>query len=464
MKTPLLFGFLFSVSLSLGVAQQPVPASSPAIPADRAREMTADRSSPDYPTPYEPAKEAEIQAVLQRVHAYLQGASGIRVTDRETKQPVPDLKKLPANIDVQGTGYRIISYEWGVTYAGMLLAADVTGDVRYRDYVAERMDAIARVAAHYREQGDAVIPKEGRRFFFRSVLKPQSLDDSGAMCAAMIKSVRSGVNVEITPWIDRYMAYIGSGQKRFEDGTLARNRPMKDTLWLDDLYMSVPALAQMGALTGDARYLDDAARQILQFSDRMFVREKGLYMHGWVKGMEPHPAFHWGRANGWAFMAMAELLDVLPVQHPARPRILELFRAQARGLAAVQGANGLWHQLLDRPDSYDETSASAMYVFGIARGINRGWLDEAAYGPMVSVAWNAVAKKVNAQGQVEGTCIGTGMGWEPMFYCFRPASPYAAHGYGPVLLAGSEMILLRRGKGAVAAIRDGGLHYRTMAE
>src|SRR4029078_7950951 len=95
-----------------------------------------------------------------------------------------------------------------------------------------------------------------------------------------------------------------------------------------------------------------------------------------------------------------------------------------------------------RNDSYLETSASAMYVYAIARGINRGWLDALTYGPTVSLGWNAVAQKVNAQGQVEGTCIGTGMGFDPAFYYYRPTSVFAAHGYGPGLLAGAELLKL----------------------
>jgi rhamnogalacturonyl hydrolase YesR len=190
----------------------------------------------------------------------------------------------------------------------------------------------------------------------------------------------------------------------------------------------------------------------------MFIREKGLYRHGWIKSMKQHPSFHWGRANGWALMAMAELLSVMPEDHPDRVKVMELYQAQAAALAACQDSSGLWHQLLDRPDSYLETSASAMFVFGIARGINRGWLDADAYTPCVSLGWNAVAAKINDKGQVEGTCVGTGMGFDPAFYYFRPVSVFAAHGYGPVLLAGSEMLVLRKGVGQKAQISDGALH------
>ena len=122
--------------------------------------------------------------------------------------------------------------------------------------------------------------------------------------------------------------------------------------------------------------------------------------------------------------------------------MLELLRAHVRGLAARQSGSGFWHQLLDRNDSYLETSATAMYAYCIARAINRGWIDPVAHGPAALLAWNAVATKVNEQGQVEGTCVGTGMGFDPAFYYHRPASDFAAHGYGPVLLAGAEMITL----------------------
>jgi rhamnogalacturonyl hydrolase YesR len=352
----------------------------------------------------------------------------------------------------------------------MLLAAQVTGDQRYTQYTNLRLSTIAMLAAQAQKNppspaANGRYPAAKNGVGMRSIVAPRSLDDSGAMCAALIKADRAGlgdrkmVDSKLRPWIDNYVQFVSSRQFRLADGTLARNRPLPNSLWLDDLYMSVPCLAQAGKLTGDRRYYDDAAKQILQFADRMFVKEPGLFRHGWVQGMEPHPIFYWGRANGWAFMAMAELLDVLPEDHPDRSRILALFREHAAGLMAAQGHAGLWHQLLDRRESYEETSASAMFVFGMARGINRGWLDALAFGPTVSLGWNAVARKVNDQGQVEGTCVGTGMGWDPMFYLYRPVHVLAAHGYGPMFLAGAEMIELQKKRGDSITIHDGGVQF-----
>ena len=68
-----------------------------------------------------------------------------------------------------------------------------------------------------------------------------------------------------------------------------------------------------------------------------------------------------------------------------------------------------------------------------------------AYGPMCLLAWNAIATKINIKGQVEGTCVGTGMAFDPAFYYHRPVNVFAAHGYGPVLLAGAEIINLLKG-------------------
>ncbi len=453
------------------------PGAAPGAPDPMAINMGRGQAS--YPMPYAPASVPEIKAVLERIHAYLEGATPDRLIDRTTNQPITDFSQPNPNATTPRGDFQLVSYEFGVTYAGMLLAAEVTGDKRFADYTAKRFKLIADISPMFRAQAAATPPTPppagppagpggpggrggfGRGNPVRALLTPRTLDDSGSMCAALIKAQRSGVvGADLRPQIDTLIDWITNKQFRLPDGTLARNRPMANALWLDDLYMSVPALAQMGKLTGEPKYYDDAVKQILQFSERMFVKEKGLFMHGWIQEMDYHPAFHWARANGWALMAMTELLEVLPEDHPGRAQVLALYRAHVHGLAACQGSDGLWHQLLDRPDSYPETSATAIFIYSIARGINRGWIGSLAHGPMVSLAWNAVARKVNDKGQVEGTCVGTGMGFEPTFYYFRPTSVLAAHGYGPMLLAGAEMIALRNGRGKEAAVSDGAIQMQ----
>lgn len=412
-------------------------------------------AKPDYTTPYGSMGPEVVQQTLTRVLNYLEAVTPMRIIDRVSKKEVPLPNQPDTSVTVERGDFSLTSYEWGVTYAGMLLAGQATGDARFTEYTTKRVEFLAQYSPYFKKVLDTW-PKH-QNPALRQVTSPHALDDCGAVCAAMIKTQRAGLTKQdLRPLINNYINYISTKEFRFADGTLARNRPLPNTLWLDDLFMSVPALAQMGKLTGDKKYYDDACKQVVQFSRRMFNKEKGFFMHGWVAGMSVHPEFYWARANGWALMTMVELLDVLPETHPQRAEILTLLRAHTRGLAAYQSGSGFWHQLLNREDSYLETSATAIYTYAMARAINRGWID-VAYAPATLLAWNAVATKVTEKGQVEGVCVGTGMAFDPAFYYYRPVNVYAAHGYGPVLLAGAEMMELMR-KGTFS-INDSAVMY-----
>jgi rhamnogalacturonyl hydrolase YesR len=141
---------------------------------------------------------------------------------------------------------------------------------------------------------------------------------------------------------------------------------------------------------------------------------------------------------------MSDVLDVLPANHPARPGILQSLLDHIHGFMPLQGEEGFFHQLLDKNDSYTETSITALYAYVVAHAVNEGWVDIQAYGPSAVAAWRAVSTRINAQGGVEGTCVGTGVAYEPGFYYHRPTSVHAAHGYGPVILAGTEVLKMLR--------------------
>ncbi len=344
--------------------------------------------------------------------------------------------------------FRTTSYEWGVTYSACLDAAKASGDRKYAAYVEQNFKAIADAFP-----GAMKDLKKGKTLdtAIRKVVDPHALDDAGAICAAMIKAeldarknpkTRATQVINTAPVIENYSQYIMTKEFRLADGTFARKRPHKNTVWLDDMFMAIPAIAYMGAYTNDSKYFDEAAKQIMLFKDKMWVKEKKLFRHGWVEAMNPHPAFHWGRANGWAILTMCEVLDVLPENHPQRGAILDLLRQHIEGLVALQGKDGFWHQLLDRNDSYEESSCTAIYTYCIAHAINQGWISALAYGPAVQLAWHAVEASIDAQGRFMNTCVGTGMGFDPAFYMYRPVSTAAAHGYGPAIWAGAEMLRL----------------------
>lgn len=413
----------------------------------------------NYPNPYRAMETAEVKAVLDRVFTYLDAVTPAELINKTTHATIAKLDKADPDAVLKPGDFRLTSYEWGVTYAGMLASGAATGDQRYTDYTVKRHQLMADLTRLYLPVVQA--DKDNSHAPIKSFLNPHALDDAGALCMSFLKAKNAGVKIDYSQMTGICGKFVTEKEYRLKDGTLARGgpgpdgkpkmRPLQNTLWLDDMFMGVPTIALLGKH-------DDAARQVLNFSKRMFNRQLGIYMHGYVEGMRDHPELHWARANGWALMAMVEVLEVLPKNHKDYAAVLAQFRAHANGLAKYQHKDGLWHQLIDRPDSYLETSASAIYAYAIARGVNRGYLDKEMFGPMANLAWNAVASKVNAKGEVEGICVGTGMSFDPAFYYYRPVSTKAAHGYGPVLLAGAEIISLN--KKYKFGLNDSGFMYQ----
>jgi unsaturated rhamnogalacturonyl hydrolase len=411
--------------------------------------------APEYPVPYVVPKVEDVKAALDRIEGRLSGEVRLRVVDTKTREPITDLS-TPTTGAILDRGaewkFAPLDYPMGVIEEGLLRASEVTGDPRYADFVARMFQYFSDNLDTFTKWGaDGEMQRKNP---FRHLVAPESLDACGAVGAAMVKARQDKVGPDMKLLIDRSADYVSKGQYRLEDGTLARVKPREKSVWADDLYMSVPLLAQMGKLTGETRYFDDASKQILQISRRLLNPETALYAHAWNEGNgSNHPNYYWGRANGWCMMAMAELLDVLPENHPDRPEILKLFQTNAKGLANVQSGSGLWHQLLNRPDTYLESSCTGMFTFAIARGVDRGWLDPLSYGPVALAGWDGLVTRIKADGAIEGTCIGTNYGNDPIFYANRPATD-DVHGYGPALLAGAEIIKLLKNKSLV--IRGGG--------
>jgi len=392
----------------------------------------------DYTVP----SEAEIKAALDRVREHFVRSTPYRIIDTATGQPITDLSNptKSAGIDTRNGEFNDWTYSMGVVLAGMLHVTEVTGDTKFQDYALKNFDFIFDHLDFFRRQGTQFGPQSHG---YRRLLDMRELDDCGAIGAALVKAYARKADPRYRETIDVVADYISHKQMRMADGTLARPRPQPISLWVDDFYMSIPFLAQMGRLTGDLRYFDDAAKQVFQMSERLFDRSKALYDHSWFANNEPDPRFYWGRGAGWALMAMAELLSVLPDEHPDRAAVLEQFRRAAQGVAAVQSGTGFWHQLLDKTDSYPETSATAMFTFAIARGVNRGWLAP-TYAPVAQTGWRAVEQRIRADGRIEGICVGTTAAYDAVYYYNRPTDLGAMQGYGPALMAGTEVITMLR--------------------
>ena len=392
----------------------------------------------DYTVP----TEAEIKAALDRIRDHFVRSTPYRIIDTTTGQPITDFSRpvKTAGIDNRNGEFNDWSYSMGVVLAAMLQVTEVTGDTSFQDYTFKNFDFIFTHLPYFKAQAREFGPQN---LGYGRMIEMRELDHCGAIGAALIKANVKKPDPRYQEGLDLASAHILTRQLRLSDGTLARSRPMPVALWVDDAYMSIPFLAQMGKATGETTYFDDAAHQVIGMSARLFNPSNGLFDHSWFANMEDDARFYWGRGDGWMMMAMAELLSVMPETHPDRGKVLEIFRRGARGAVETQGSTGLWHQLLDRTDSYLETSASAMFTFAIARGVNRGWLP-ASYAPVAQTGWRALEQRVRPDGQIEGICVGTTAAYDAVYYYNRPTHLTAMQGYGPTLMAGAEVITMLR--------------------
>jgi unsaturated rhamnogalacturonyl hydrolase len=437
----------------LTVAAGALSASAQGTYRNRDNSNPGDTGDGIYPVPYQLPTVDEVTIIIDRIRAYLEQASPTRVIDTATRKEITDFAQPVATaIADPGAGreFNPWSYPMGVTYAAMLRASAVTGDARYAEFTRAHLQFIHDRLPYFRRQAELAPIEAGSehrgpalpRNSFKGAILTESLDDGGAMGAALVKARLAGVGPDQLPLINHLADFVAKKQFRLADGTWARQRPQPASLWADDYYMSVPFMAQMTRLTGDPQFINDAARHVLLASERLFNRRTQLFTHGWNANQPYNPQFYWGRANGWVMMSLVELLDVLPADHPDRAKVLELLQLHIQGVAPLQSPRGLWRNLLDKADSYEETSCTAMFIYSIAHAINEGWISPVSYGSVAQAAWNGLSTRVNARGQVLDTCVGTTFAADNVYYYHRPANPDSVLGVGPVILAGTEMIRL----------------------
>jgi len=418
-------------------AQTPAPSQAPG------------RSDPSFTQPslapgvdYTVPTEAEITRALTRIRDYFVRSTPYRLIDTATGTPLIDVKTptRTAGIDLGPGEFNDWTYSMGVVLAGMMQVTDVTGDTSFEEYTRKNFAFIFDHLEFFKRQAAAF---GAQPYGYRRLLEMRELDDCGAIGAALIKANARWKDPRYRPVIDLVADFVLHKMQRMPDRTIARPRPYPVSMWADDMYMSVPFLAQMGVLTGDNAYFDDGATQVIQYAARLMNPVTGLFDHTWFAHEPTDPKFYWGRGNGWALMATAELLSVMPEQHPKRAQVLDIFRRGVQGAAAVQSGSGAWHELLDRSDSYLESSVTAMFTFAIARGVNRGWI-QPIYAPIAQTGWRALEQRIGPDGTIEGTVVGTTAAYDAVYYYNRPTDPKAMQGFGAALMAGAEVLTMIR--------------------
>ena len=327
------------------------------------------------------------------------------------------------------------NYANGATMFGILSVADKTKENSYKEFVKKFCDFTLDNYNYFKYQYEELNALRGTN---HRIFRKSMLDDTSGPALPFVQLYHDDKTQSYKSIVFEMADYLENELERLNDGTLCRPEPVEMTVWADDLFMSVPFLLRMAKITGEEKYYNDAAHQSLKFYELLFDENIGLYKHGWFQKKNEKSVAYWGRANGWIVWANSELLMYLPKDHPSYKKVLSNYKKHIDGLMKQQSETGMWHQVLDKHDSFKETSCTAMYIMGILRGIKNGWIDK-TYKVNALKAWNELKKNIKDDGTVIDICRGTGIGYDLKFYYDRKRFDNDPRGLGAVLNAALEI-------------------------
>lgn len=296
-----------------------------------------------------------------------------------------------------------------VLFSGFIEASKATGDPKYRDAMLTMAQKFAwQLRTPYPNADDISVAQTYLDLYLQAPA-PEKIAHTREQLETLIglKTVKPGDNR--LPW-----------------------------WWCDALFMAPPVWAKMYKATGERRYLDYVHAQWQATSDLLYDKEEHLYARdaSYIDKREANgKKIFWSRGEGWVLGGLARTLDYIPDDDPKKPFYINQLRQMSARIAQLQDQDGLWHAALLDPASYPlpEISGSALFVYGMAYGVNRGYLDAATYRPVIEKAWAGIVRHIYADGRLGGI---QQTGAEPAYYL--PASSYN-YGVGGFLLAAAEL-------------------------
>ncbi|WP_134706744.1 glycoside hydrolase family 105 protein [Rahnella sp. CJA17(1/100)] len=228
-------------------------------------------------------------------------------------------------------------------------------------------------------------------------------------------------NAAWRPYLERWAEWVMYEMPRTDKGAMQHivyNNENHQQMWDDTLMMSVLPLAKIGKLLDRPEFVEEATYQFLMHVQYLMDRETGLWFHGWTfDGHHNFAQARWARGNSWLTIAIPEFLELvdLPENNATRRYLLQVLESQVSALAKCQDDSGLWHTLLDDPQSYLESSATAGFAYGILKAVRKRYI-KASYAPVAEKAIQGVIKHINPAGELTQTSFGTAMGNDLDFY------------------------------------------------
>ena len=321
-----------------------------------------------------------------------------------------EMKRFPEAWQLDHGKRLYFGYSQGVGCTAMLEVWRATNERKYLDYVIE--------------WADTIINDKGEIHLYKVETYNIDYINSGKV---LFEVYRQTGNEKYKLAMDRLVAQMKMHPRTLEGG-FWHKLIYQHQIWLDGLYMGSPFLAEYGKTFNEPQWIEDVVNQFLICASHTYDAKTGLYYHAWDESKKQRwanketgqsPNF-WGRSIGWWFMALVDVLDFIPEDHPKRSELIGMIQGLADTLPKYQDKTGLWYQVLDKGDkagNYLEASASSMFMYSYAKAVNKGYIDK-KYRKVAEKAYDGLMKELivkNDDGTLTLTkcCAVSGLGGNP---------------------------------------------------
>ncbi|MDD2647876.1 MAG: glycoside hydrolase family 88 protein [Eubacteriales bacterium] len=328
------------------------------------------------------------------------------------------------------------TYPLGVTLYGMLRAGRLFDMPELSAYVSRHIHAVTEIQRYAKHDTE----KYGFAGVNQQFCWLDALDDCGSFASLLLEYDKEGKNEKIREIANETADYMLFHQPRTAEGAFVRR---DDTIWADDMYMSVPFLSRYAGYSGCKAAMKECVKQLLLYKKLLFMKDKGVMAHMRCERRGKNNGIPWSRGNGWVIFSLSELLERLPEDADERNDLISFFCELTRGYLRLQGENGMWRQVLDEPETYSEASSTAMMICAFSRGVMNGWYEKELCekaGNAARRAWKGLCETaIDSGGNLYGVCRGSGFSFSRDYYKTLSWNFNDTHGIGIVMLAATEL-------------------------
>jgi len=318
-----------------------------------------------------------------------------------------------------------IVYPETCTWYGALTFARLSKDAALTKKLVARFEPLFGPEAHLIPTADHVDPSVFGAVPFELYIQTQD--------ARYLPISKTIADRQWAPPEQERLQSLPPEEKQIVEEAVAAGLSQQTRFWIDDMYMITLVEVQAYRATHDPKYLDRAALEMSAYLDKL-QQPNGLFYHA------PDVPFFWGRGNGWVAAGMTELLRSLPEDDPYRSRIMKGYTTMMASLLKYQTDKGVWRQLIDHPESWEESSSTGMFTYAFVTGVKDGWLAEETYGPAARKAWIALTGYLTPDAELREVCVGTGKKDSLQYYLERPRVTGDAHGQEAVLWSATALL------------------------